>query len=167
MCGICGVVDERGASEAQLRLMADAIRHRGPDDEGFYVAGPAGLGHRRLSIIDLEHGHQPLSNEDGSIWIAFHGEIYNYRELRVELEERGHTLATGRDTETIVHLYEEWGERCVDRLRGMFGFAIWDARRRQLFLARDRLGQKPSFTCTRPGAFSSRLRSRRCLPIHP
>lgn len=128
--------------------MIDAIAHRGPDDQGIY-ASPAGpgpgalLGHRRLSIIDLGGGHQPLSNEDGSIWIAFNGEVYNYKELQPGLEKQGHTFRTSSDTETIVHLYEHYGTDCVKHLRGMFAFAIWDQNKRQLFLARDRLGKKP------------------------
>lgn len=123
--------------------MTDALAHRGPDDAGRYFSAGVALGHRRLSIIDLAGGHQPLSNEDGSLWIAFNGEIYNYRELQPVLEAQGHKFHTASDTETIVHLYEERGPDCVRQLRGMFAFAIWDERNRQLFLARDRLGKKP------------------------
>ena len=125
--------------------MADAIAHRGPDDEGYYLSGQIGLGFRRLSIIDLSGGHQPLSNEDGTIWIVFNGEIYNYQELREYLISKGHIFRTKSDTETIVHLYEEFGEKCVEKLRGMFGFAIWDGKERKLLLARDRVGIKPLY----------------------
>jgi asparagine synthase (glutamine-hydrolysing) len=125
--------------------MIAALRHRGPDDEGTYLSGSAGLGHRRLSIIDLTRGHQPISNEDGTLWIVFNGEIYNYRELQPDLLARGHRFVTESDTEIILHLYEEYGPACVGRLRGMFAFAIWDARRRRLFAARDHLGQKPFY----------------------
>ena len=125
--------------------MLQTIVHRGPDDEGIYVDGPIGIGNRRLSIIDLSGGHQPLCNEDGTVWISYNGEIYNYRRLRRELEAKGHVFRTRSDTEVIVHLYEELGERCVERLSGMFAFAIWDGRQQKLVLARDRLGQKPLF----------------------
>lgn len=125
--------------------MADTIHHRGPDDEGYYVSGPVGFGFRRLSIIDLNTGHQPISNEDGTIWIVFNGEIYNYKELREELQAKGHIFKTQTDTEVIVHLFEEFGESCVERLRGMFAFAIWDERQRVLFMARDRVGIKPLY----------------------
>jgi asparagine synthase (glutamine-hydrolysing) len=148
MCGICGKLmfdREAEVSPRVLKKMADAIQHRGPDDEGFYSSGPIGLGFRRLSIIDLSLGHQPLSNEDGTVWIVFNGEIYNFQELREELLEKGHVFRTRTDTEVIVHLYEELGERCVERLRGMFGFAIWDERNQQLLLARDRVGIKPLY----------------------
>jgi asparagine synthase (glutamine-hydrolysing) len=121
-----------------------ALTHRGPDDHGTYIDGPVGLGHRRLSIIDLETGRQPMSNEDGSIWIVFNGEIYNYIELRQELQ-RHHTFRSRSDTEVLVHLYEELGERCVERLNGMFAFVIWDGRQQRLFAARDRLGIKPFY----------------------
>ncbi len=127
--------------------MADTIEHRGPDDEGYYVSGQIGLGFRRLSIIDLNTGHQPISNEDGSVWIVFNGEIYNYQELREILFAKGHRFTTHTDTEVIVHLYEEVGEACVEQLRGMFGFAIWDSRNETLFLARDRVGIKPLYYC--------------------
>lgn len=125
--------------------MADTIRHRGPDDEGFYVSGQIGLGFRRLSIIDLSGGHQPLSNEDGKVWIVFNGEIYNYQELRQELVAKGHFFKTKSDTEVIVHLYEEYGVDCVLKLRGMFAFAIWNSVERSLLLARDRVGIKPLY----------------------
>ena len=157
MCGICGIIDlNAGASFSgkHLRAMANAIRHRGPDDHGEIVLGPVGLGFRRLSIVDLKGGHQPMSNEDGTVWIVFNGEIYNHAQLRPDLERRGHRYATTSDTETIVHLYEEYGESCVDHLRGMFGFAIWDIPRRKLFCARDRLGIKPFYYTMIPGAFA-------------
>jgi asparagine synthase (glutamine-hydrolysing) len=133
--------------------MSRVLAHRGPDDEGYFYDGSVGLAHRRLSIIDLAGGHQPLSNEDGSVHIVFNGEIYNYRDLRRELLQRGHLFRTETDTEVIVHLYEELGERCVERLRGMFAFAIWDQRSRRLVLARDRLGQKPLFYTHTPRGF--------------
>src|SRR5246127_5635985 len=148
MCGICGklVFDPAATvSPALIKSMADTIRHRGPDDDGYFISGPVGLGFRRLSIIDLSGGHQPLSNEDGSIHIVFNGEIYNYQELRQYLLGRGHVFRTQTDTETIVHLYEELGEACVEKLRGMFAFAIWDDRGKSLFLARDRVGIKPLY----------------------
>jgi len=148
MCGICGKVmfdASASVSPALIKGMADAIVHRGPDDEGFYVSGQVGLGFRRLSIIDLAGGHQPLSNEDDTIHIIFNGEIYNYKELRAYLICRGHRFKTQTDTEVIVHLYEDLGETCVERLRGMFAFAIWDDRRKSLFLARDRVGIKPLY----------------------
>src|SRR5207253_7217631 len=128
---------------AEVRRMCQTIVHRGPDDEGIYTRGPAGLGMRRLSIIDLSGGHQPIHNEDESIWIVFNGEIYNFLELRRELEARGHHFYTHTDTEVIVHLYEETGADCVKKLRGMFAIALYDERRKSLLLARDRLGKKP------------------------
>jgi len=148
VCGICGKLNfdrDKGVSPSLLRAMADAIYHRGPDDEGYYVSGAVGLGFRRLSIIDLNTGHQPLSNEDDTVWIVFNGEIYNYQELRRELVSKGHTFKTHTDTEVIVHLYEEFGEACVQKLRGMFAFAIWDQRQKVLLLARDRVGIKPLY----------------------
>ena len=131
--------------QATLKAMADTIQHRGPDDEGFYACGSVGLAHRRLSIIDLAGGHQPLSNEDGTIWIVFNGEIYNFEELNRRFLSSGHTFKTRSDTETIIHLYEELGEACFAELRGMFSIAIWDARLRRVVLARDRVGKKPMF----------------------
>jgi asparagine synthase (glutamine-hydrolysing) len=148
MCGICGKLEFDSGSKiapSLLKQMADAMVHRGPDDEGYFVDGQAGLGFRRLSIIDLSGGHQPLANEDGSIWIVFNGEIYNYKELRAFLVAKGHVFKTQSDTEVIVHLYEEFGVGCVDKLRGMFGFAIWDSKKKSLFLARDRVGIKPLY----------------------
>lgn len=148
MCGICGVHEYQGrrpVDKHTLEAMLQVVRHRGPDDEGLYFDHNLGLGMRRLSIIDLAGGHQPIFNEDGSIVIVFNGEIYNYRELAPQLEARGHVLKTACDTEVIVHLYEDLGEACVHHLRGMFAFAIWDTRRRRLFIARDRLGIKPLY----------------------
>ncbi len=145
MCGICGMFDAAGADGARVRVMAATMTHRGPDDAGLYVDGPIALGHRRLSIIDLAGGHQPLANEDETVWVVFNGEIYNYRSLRQHLMRQGHQVRTQSDTEVIVHLYEEHGLDCVRHLRGMFAFALWDGRRRLLLLARDRLGQKPLY----------------------
>jgi len=125
--------------------MTATLQKRGPDDLGFYCSGPVGLGHRRLSIIDLMTGHQPLSNEDGTVWIVYNGELYNYPEIRADLEKAGHRFATSSDTEVIVHAYEEYGEACLKGMNGMFAFALWDSRRRQLLLARDRLGIKPLY----------------------
>ncbi len=152
MCGICGKVyrdHDRAVSRSVIESMSASILHRGPDDEGIFLSGAVGFGFRRLSIIDLNNGHQPISNEDGTVWIVFNGEIYNYQELRVYLEAKGHVFRTRTDTEVIVHLYEEFGERCVEQLRGMFAFAIWDSVRTRLFLARDRVGIKPLYyRCT-------------------
>jgi asparagine synthase (glutamine-hydrolysing) len=164
MCGIVGIVHrdrDRPVAPACIGRMCAAIRHRGPDDEGAYVDGAVGLGMRRLSIIDLARGRQPIFTEDRTKVIVFNGEIYNYRELRRDLLARGHQLATDGDTETIVHLYEELGERCVERLRGMFAFAIWDATTETLFLARDRFGIKPLYLVTAPWgvAFASELKA--------
>ena len=148
MCGIAGIVasDRLLADDpARVTRMRDVIAHRGPDDAGIFVDERAALGHRRLSIVDLAAGHQPLANEDESIWIIFNGEIYNHASVRPELESAGHRYRTRSDTETIVHAYEQWGDACVERLRGMFAFAIWDARRARLLLARDRLGVKPLY----------------------
>jgi asparagine synthase (glutamine-hydrolysing) len=154
MCGICGSVGGAGEGEREnVERMVRALAHRGPDDDGIRVGATATLGHRRLTIIDLDQGRQPLSNEDDSIWITYNGEIYNYRELREELIAAGHRFRTHTDTEVIVHLYEELGERCLERLRGMFAFAIWDERSRTLFAARDRFGQKPFFYAERNGRF--------------
>jgi asparagine synthase (glutamine-hydrolysing) len=148
MCGIAGVFEfgsDARPSSAVVRRMCDVMAHRGPDDDGIFTQGNIGLGMRRLSIVDLATGHQPLSNEDGSIWIVFNGEIYNHGALRERLIERGHRYRTQSDTETIVHLYEEYGKDCVQHLRGMFAFAIWDSKRRSLFIARDRMGIKPLY----------------------
>lgn len=169
MCGIAGLIvgQQTRDSSAILRNMAGAIAHRGPDDEGFFETVTrdsrysVGLAHRRLSIIDLSTGHQPIGNEDGSIQIVFNGEIYNFNDLRQELLARGHRFATASDTETIVHAYEEYGEACVEHFRGMFAFAIWDRNRERLFLARDRFGKKPLFICEHNGLllFASEIKS--------
>ncbi|PYT14569.1 MAG: asparagine synthase (glutamine-hydrolyzing) [Acidobacteria bacterium] len=163
MCGIAGIVGLRGqpVEGSEIRSMCAVMAHRGPDDEGLYLGNGVGLGMRRLSIIDLETGHQPLSNEDGTIWAVCNGEIYNFRELRGELERRGHVLSTGSDSETIVHLYEEHGAGCVEKLRGMFALAVWDERRRRLLLARDRLGIKPLYYAEADGRliFASELKA--------
>ena len=146
MCGIAGIIGSEHdylASGADVHQMCQTIVHRGPDDEGIYAKGRAGLGMRRLSIIDLSTGHQPIHNEDGTVWVVFNGEIYNFPELRPALEARGHRFYTSTDTEVIVHLYEEFGSNCVQRLRGMFAFALWDERRERLLLARDPFGKKP------------------------
>jgi asparagine synthase (glutamine-hydrolysing) len=146
MCGIAGIVSADSGERieaATIRRMCDAIVHRGPDDEGIFVKGNTGLGMRRLSIIDLSGGHQPVFNEDRTVWVVYNGEIYNFPELRRELEKLGHRFATHTDTEVIVHLYEEMGADCVQKLRGMFAFALWDQRHSRLLLARDRLGIKP------------------------
>lgn len=148
MCGIVAVMsfDGQPVAEESLRRMRDVMVHRGPDDAGLHLDGSLGLGHRRLSIIDLSpDGHQPMPNEDHTLWLIFNGEIYNYLELRAELVQRGHRFRSMTDSEVIIHLYEEMGERCVDRLNGMFAFVIWDAGNRSLFGARDRLGIKPFY----------------------
>ena len=150
MCGINGIVLHDGAGARRvdrgvLERMRDVISHRGPDDCGILIDGNAGLGHRRLSIVDVAAGHQPMPNEDGTLHVVYNGEIYNHADFRAGLEERGHTYRTHCDTETILHLYEEKGSACVEDLRGMFAFAIWDSRRRELFIARDRFGVKPLY----------------------
>ena len=168
MCGIAGIVDLGGGPIApgELRRMCDVMRHRGPDDEGIYLGAGAGLGMRRLSIIDLDTGRQPIHNEDKTVWVVLNGEIYNFRELRKDLARRGHAFSTQTDTETIVHLYEEYGDRCVDHLRGMFAFALWDETRRRLLLARDRLGVKPLYYAEISGrlVFASELKALLELP---
>ena len=148
MCGIVGIVkvDPRETpEEARLKRMRDVLRHRGPDGEGLWIEGPVGLGHRRLSIVDVAGGQQPMSNEDGQVWITYNGEIYNHAALRPGLEAKGHRYQTRSDTETILHLYEEEGDACVERLQGMFAFALWDRKGDRLLLARDRLGIKPLY----------------------
>ena len=172
MCGIAGFAgfNDRLSSDERARVldqMCRVIRHRGPDDQGTFVADGVGLGMRRLSIIDLAGGHQPMSGEDASVTVVFNGEIYNYRELQRELEARGHRFQTHSDTETIVHAYEEYGAAAVERLRGMFAFAVWDSSKRELFIARDRTGKKPLYyTLTPEGTlvFGSELKS---LLEHP
>lgn len=148
MCGIAGILnfDHRTVEHPVLRRMTDIISHRGPDDAGFHIDGQVGLGHRRLSIIDLSNnGHQPMSNEDGSVWITFNGEIYNYKSLNQQLQAKGHLFKSNCDTETIVHSYEEFGRDCVQSLRGMFSFALWDKKNKRFFAAVDRLRIKPFY----------------------
>ena len=165
MCGITGIFDtreRRDIARDTLARMNDSQRHRGPDDEGYHLEPGVGLGHRRLSIIDIATGQQPLYNEDRSVVVVFNGEIYNYQEVIPELVRRGHTFRTRSDTEVIVHAWEEWGEACVERFRGMFAFALWDRNRETLFLARDRLGVKPLFYALLPDGrfiFGSELKS--------
>src|SRR6266576_1473844 len=171
MCGICGKLmfdREERVSPGLVRSMADAIQHRGPDDDGYHFSGPVGLGFRRLSIIDLSTGHQPISNEDGSVWVVFNGEIYNYQSLRNELIQQGHRFQTASDTEVLVHLYEQEGTDGLSKLRGMFAFAVWDARKRRLLLVRDRFGKKPLYYAQVPRGlfFASELKSLR-LPGIP
>src|SRR5262245_17059802 len=168
MCGIAGILgrDGRPVTADELSSMCAVLAHRGPDDEGAYLGPGVGIAMRRLSIIDLETGHQPVSNEDGSIWVVLNGEIYNYRQLRNDLERRGHRFTTATDTEVIVHLYEEHGADCVQALRGMFAFAIWDGPRRRLMLARDRIGIKPLYYGMVAGrfVFASELKAILQLP---
>ena len=172
MCGICGIAGTKPlpVDRAGLERMNAGLVHRGPDSQGSYLRPGVGLASRRLAIIDLVSGDQPISNEDGSVWIVLNGEIYNFPELRLELERRGHQFHTQSDTESILHLYEEHGEACVEHLRGMFAFALWDDRRQRLLLARDRLGKKPLYYTQRGDAlyFSSELPSLlEALPDRP
>ena len=155
MCGIAGFFHFNGSAADTdcLRRMIAMLPHRGPDSSGVHAEGGAGLAHARLSIIDLAGGNQPMSNEDGTVWITFNGEIFNFLELREMLLERGHRFATRSDTEVLVHLYEDEGEECVRRLNGQWSFAIWDARRRSLFLSRDRMGVRPLFYTVTGGTF--------------
>ena len=168
MCGIAGqLLRERKAELADIRLMCDQIRHRGPDDEGYHLDNACGLGMRRLSIIDLNTGHQPISNEDGTIWVVFNGEIYNFRELRADLIAAGHRFKTNSDTETLVHLYEEEGTAGIANLRGMFAYAIWDSNDRSLLLVRDRFGKKPLYYAILPEGlyFGSELKCMRVAGV--
>jgi asparagine synthase (glutamine-hydrolysing) len=170
MCGITGIVDLTGRRPIQERLlqaMNARLSHRGPDGDGFHFEPGLGFGHRRLSIIDLEGGRQPLYNEDNTVVVTFNGEIFNFMEIEAELIKRGHTFRTRCDTEVIVHAWEEWGERCLDRFNGMFAFAVWDMRKQQLFIARDRLGVKPLFYTVLPNGlllFASELKA---ILVHP
>lgn len=163
MCGILGLInlDSRSVKKEIFVEMNRTQKHRGPDGEGIYFDNNVALGHRRLSIIDLEGGHQPMSNEDGTVWITYNGEIYNFSELRLELERKGHLFKTKSDTEVIIHAYEEWGEHCLERLRGMFAFGLYDKKRHKLFVARDRLGIKPVvyYTDSKRFAFASELKA--------
>src|SRR6476661_4441328 len=148
MCGIAGIVAVDGLDHdapSRATRMRDVITHRGPDEAGLHCDAHAALTHRRLSIVDLSTGQQPLSNEDATVWVVFNGEIYNHADIRRALESRGLLYRTTSDTETIVHAYEEWGDDCVHRFRGMFAFALWDAPKRRLLLVRDRLGIKPLY----------------------
>jgi asparagine synthase (glutamine-hydrolysing) len=169
VCGIAGIIGRKGdvIEVADVHRMCQTIVHRGPDDEGVYAQGPVGLGMRRLSIIDLAGGKQPIHNEDQSVWVVFNGEIYNFRELRGELEKRGHQFYTHSDTEVIVHLYEEMGSDCVKKLRGMFAIALYDAKQDALLLARDRLGKKPLHYTFHKGRllFGSEIKT--ILAVHP
>jgi asparagine synthase (glutamine-hydrolysing) len=167
MCGIAGIISGKHRDRDGIKRMLDVMHHRGPDDEGVYLGEGAILGQRRLSIIDLGGGHQPIPNEDESLWVICNGEIYNYQALRDELIAKGHRFSTHSDTEVIVHLYEEMGERCVERLCGMFAFAIWDIKRKKLIAARDRLGQKPFYYVQRGNElyFSSEIKG--LLAIDP
>lgn len=172
MCGICGKLNDDAqvpVSPVLIQRMMDTMAHRGPDGEGKYVRGPVGLGHRRLAIIDLSTGDQPMTNEDETIWIVFNGEIYNFQELRDRLVAKGHRFRSHSDTEVIIHLYEELGPECVCELRGMFAFAIWDSKRRRLFLARDRVGIKPLYYCQTREAlyFASELKAIIADPMVP
>src|SRR5688500_1830178 len=163
MCGITGKLtyDGEPVGSELLEAMTQAVAHRGPDSAGYYYGEGVGLGHRRLSIIDLATGDQPLTNEDQSVWVVFNGEIYNFADVRTQLEAEGHRFRTRSDTEVIVHGYEQWGADCVDRFRGMFAFAVWDVRARRLLLARDRLGVKPLFYAHTANAliFGSEIKS--------
>ena len=161
MCGVAGyLLRDQPAGLAQVRAMCGQMRHRGPDDEGFHAQGPCAIGMRRLSVIDLATGHQPISNEDGSVWVVFNGEIYNYAEVRDFLLAKGHRFSTQSDTEVLVHLYEQEGAEGVARLRGMFSYCIWDAREQRILLVRDRFGKKPLYYAALPGGlyFASELK---------
>jgi len=169
MCGIVGIAERNGPRRYgvdDVRRMADTIVHRGPDDEGVHDGGEVVIGMRRLSIIDLSGGHQPIANEDNTVWVVCNGEIYNFRRLRSMLEDRGHTFKTHSDTEVLVHLYEEFGDAMLAQLEGMFGFALWDARRRRLLVGRDRLGIKPVYYWSHSSgiAFSSEIKAFTALP---
>src|ERR1700749_2625286 len=165
MCGIAGIFDFHGRREIDrvlLRRMTDILVHRGPDGEGFHCVPGIGLGHRRLAIVDLVTGDQPQFNEDGTVCVVFNGEIYNFQPLTAQLARLGHAFRTHSDTEVIVHAWEEWGEACLDHFNGMFAFALWDARHEALFLARDRLGEKPLYYAALPDGrllFASELKS--------
>lgn len=151
MCGIAGMFNAAGADAAVVKRMCDVMLHRGPDDEGMHIAGPVGIGMRRLSIIDLASGHQPIHNEDKTVWVVLNGEIYNYQELRRDLEQKGHRFYTHSDTETLVHLYEEYGEELVTHLNGMYCFALWDETRHKLVIGRDRVGEKQLYYAYKGG----------------
>jgi asparagine synthase (glutamine-hydrolysing) len=170
MCGITGIVDLTGRrmiDERLLRAMNGRIGHRGPDGDGFHFEPGVGFGHRRLAIIDVEGGKQPVYNEDHTVVVTYNGEIFNFKEVEQELLERGHKFRTRCDTEVIVHAWEEWGEKSLERFNGMFAFAVWDQRKQQLFIARDRLGVKPLYYTVLPNGmllFASELKA---LLVHP
>ncbi|TIH44717.1 asparagine synthetase B family protein, partial [Klebsiella pneumoniae] len=165
MCGISGILHFGSCPDAdeRIRRMAASIEHRGPDDDGYYASPDVALGFRRLAIVDLVSGHQPMSNEDGTVWVVFNGEIYNHRELRKQLEAAGHVFATDHsDTEVLVHGWEQWKDGLFSRLNGMFACAIWDERQRELAIARDRYGIKPLYVAELPGkglVFGSEVRA--------
>ena len=165
MCGIAGILNLENREpvvEREIRQMLAMIRHRGPDEFGIYLDGhQVGLGNARLSIIDLSTGQQPICNEDSTLWIVFNGEIFNYVELRPELEAKGHIFSTTSDTEVLLHSYEEWGEKCTERLNGQFAFAIWNTREKSVFMARDRIGVRPLFYTVSNGAliFGSEIKA--------
>ena len=171
MCGIAGIVRQNGAlvEKPLLQRMIGMVNHRGPDAAGFHLSGSVGLAHARLSIIDIGGGHQPMHNEDKTVWITFNGEIFNYVELREDLIKKGHRFQTQSDTEVIVHLYEEKGEECVHDLNGQWAFAIWDSRREKVFLSRDRLGVRPLFYAKTPEGFvfGSEIKSLLVVPSLP
>jgi asparagine synthase (glutamine-hydrolysing) len=169
MCGICGIINkdqEKPVKARVLRDMADQIVHRGPDDEGLYIDRNFGMASRRLSIIDLDGGHQPMSNEDGSVVVVFNGEIYNHSRLRHDLQRRGHRFRSGCDTEVLVHLYEEYGKRMVEQLNGMFVFCIYDRNSENFLFVRDRLGIKPLYYIDNGDwiLFGSEIKSFLCFP---
>src|SRR6516164_6781795 len=164
MCGIVGILeqgDREPITQRELRQMLAVIRHRGPDEFGVYLDQRVGLGSARLSIIDLSTGQQPMATEDENLWIVFNGEIFNYLELREELEKRGHEFRTQSDTEVLLHAYQEFGPHCLERLNGQFAFAVWNVREQMLFLARDRLGVRPLFYTTAGGRliFASEIKA--------
>src|SRR5579871_3314643 len=170
MCGIAGIFDLSGSDpidRSMLQRMSDAIAHRGPDGDGFHVEPGVGLAHRRLAIVDLATGKQPIYNEDGSVAIVFNGQIYNYVALTEELRALGYRFATRSDTEAIVHAWEEWGADCAKHLRGMFAFAIYDRNRKTLFLARDRLGKKPIYYTFLRGRYCLFASELKALLVHP
>ena len=172
MCGIVGLACREPIDPSRLDGLRDSMRHRGPDDAGSWLSSDrrVGLGHRRLAIIDLSPGgHQPMSDATGTVWVTYNGEIYNYQELRRELEGKGHPFQTASDTEVLLAAYREWGTQCVERFNGMFAFGLYDAAKARLFLARDRAGEKPLFYRTGPGlfAFSSELKALMADPDCP
>src|SRR5262245_51935384 len=172
MCGIIGVVSRRPVERDLIVQMRDSLRHRGPDDRGVWQSddGRVTLGHRRLAIVDLsQRGHQPMSDRSGKLWITFNGEIYNYRELRRQLEARGYLFRTATDTEVILEAYREWGRDCLTRLNGMFAFGLYDSTKRVLLMARDRVGEKPLFYSHTAGklALASELKALMADPMFP